>query len=157
MRIVVLADTHGRIRNFEKIVRTQPEADLFIHLGDGGDEVEKMRVEHPALAFVTIKGNCDFGSDEPPDKLMVLGEKRIFLSHGHKYYVKSGLDAFLKAAEAQEAEIALFGHTHQPYFEYINGVYVMNPGSAERPRQNRPSYGVIDITEGGVAAFHIKL
>ncbi|MCL2539517.1 MAG: metallophosphoesterase [Oscillospiraceae bacterium] len=157
LRIVVLSDTHGRVRNFEKVVKKQPSASFFIHLGDGGAEVEIMRADHPRTAFVTVKGNCDFSSDEPYEKLMVMNEKRIFFTHGHQYSVKSGLSAFLSAAKARDADIALFGHTHQPYSEYADGVYIMNPGSAERPRRGRPSYGVIDVTDAGVFLFHVEL
>ncbi len=153
MRIVVLSDTHGRIRNFEKIYRKQPGADLFLHLGDGNAEVEMMRGEHPNSAFVTVRGNCDFGSDEPDEKLMVLEGKRIFFTHGHRYMVKAYLDRFLERAREENADIALFGHTHIAFCEYLDGIYVMNPGSAERPRNGLPQFGIIDLTANGVAAY----
>ena len=157
MRIVVLSVTHGRVRNFKKIYQKQSRADLFIHLGDGGEEVDMMRVEHPRTAFVTVRGNCDYYSDEPYDKLMVLDAARVFLTHGHRYSVKSGLGALLEAARAQKADIALFGHTHTPFYEYSDGLHIMNPGSAERPRRGRPGFGIIDITKGGVVAFLAEL
>lgn len=151
MRIVVLSDTHGRTTNFEKIYRKQREADLFLHLGDGNAEVEIMRVSHPKSAFVTVRGNCDIGSVEPTEKLMVLEGKRVFLTHGHRLSVKVNLDGLLETARAEHADIALFGHTHLPFCEYLDGIYVMNPGSAERPRRGPATFGMIDILETGIA------
>ena len=49
------------------------------------------------------------------------------------------------------AKIALFGHTHVPYNQYHDGIYMLNPGSIAFPRDcSRPSYGLIDITPKGI-------
>ena len=39
----------------------------------------------------------------------------------------------------------LFGHTHNQYTEYLDGLYIMNPGSVGM----NGDYGVIDITPKG--------
>ena len=51
------------------------------------------------------------------------------------------------AARQQNADIALFGHTHVPYTEYDNGLWIMNPGAL---RRFELSYGLIDIQKGNV-------
>ena len=48
-------------------------------------------------------------------------------------------------AKKKGADIVLFGHTHLQYTDYIDGLYVMNPGSVGMFGQ----YGVIDITDKG--------
>ena len=35
MRVVVLSDTHGRVERIKKVIEQQPQAELFIFLGDG--------------------------------------------------------------------------------------------------------------------------
>ncbi|MFR3419646.1 MAG: metallophosphoesterase family protein [Eubacterium sp.] len=42
----------------------------------------------------------------------------------------------------RNADIVLFGHTHNQYTEYLDGLYIMNPGSVGM----NGDYGVIDIT-----------
>ena len=147
-----MSDTHGRIKNFEKIRLKQPGAELFIHLGDGLAEVDTMRANHPGSAFTAVRGNCDFSSSEPYEKLLVLEDKRIFLTHGHRYSVKSGLDRLMEAALLNRADVVLFGHTHQPYIKYQSGMHILNPGSAERPADAKPKFGIIDIINGCVSA-----
>ena len=153
MRIVVLSDTHGRTSNFERLWRKQQKADLFIHLGDGVAEVETMCALHRETAFVTVRGNCDFGSTEPTEKLMELEERRVFFTHGHRYGVKGGIGPLLAKGLDRNADVILFGHTHSSYCQYIDGVYVINPGSLEFPRDGRPSFGVIELASDGMYAF----
>ena len=67
MRIIVLSDTHQYYRNFETIVLRHPDADMFIHLGDGESEYQLLCRNMPEVAdkFRYIKGNCDYGSEAP--------------------------------------------------------------------------------------------
>ena len=156
MRIIVLSDTHGKIRNFRKIYLKQKDAYLFIHLGDGESEVVSMRTEYPNSSFMLVKGNCDFSSTEPEEKLIVLNNKRIYMTHGHKFNVKRCLDSFFETAMENRADIALFGHTHIPLCEYFNGMYVLNPGSAEFSRNGIPKFGIIDITDSGDTVAYLS-
>ena len=153
MRLVIVSDTHGRVLNFRKVCLMQSKADVFIHLGDGICDVDTMRSVNPDLCFVSVKGNVDFGSSEPSDKLLVLEGKRIFLTHGHSYGVKRSYDGVIAAGEKAKVDIILFGHTHNPYLNYTNGIYIMNPGSLEKPPGNNPQFGIIDIIDGSITAF----
>ena len=153
MRIIVISDTHTHLTNFIKVYTKQPNADVYIHLGDGMNEVQTMRLTYPNSCFITVRGNCDFKSTEPEDKLLVLENKRIFLSHGHKYGVKSSYTPFISAAKKQAADIALFGHTHIPYSSYTDGMHILNPGSLEIPRRDNPKFGIVDIINGSITAY----
>ena len=44
MRIIVMSDSHGYSAQVEKIIHANPEADMFIHLGDGESEVAQMKI-----------------------------------------------------------------------------------------------------------------
>ena len=55
---------------------------------------------------------------------------KFFLTHGHRYSVKYTLDALLNAAYFAGANIVLFGHTHRAVNETMQGLYVVNPGTA---------------------------
>lgn len=153
MRIIVMSDSHRNYFSVEKIVRRNLDADFFIHLGDGEEDVDKVIVRYPEVAsrFIHVKGNCDSGSfSENVCTLNLLGHK-IFATHGHLYGVNYSLEDIKKVALANECDIILYGHTHARYNSYKDGVYIMNPGSASCPRDGKaPSFGCINITEAGV-------
>jgi putative phosphoesterase len=72
--------------------------------------------------------------------------KKIFITHGHMYNVKSTLYELANEAISQKADIVLFGHTHNRYSEYRDEIHFLNPGSLHG---YGASYGFVDITEDG--------
>ena len=66
----------------------------------------------------------------------------IFAVHGHRYHVKNGLLSLRYAALEQGAHIALFGHTHCPYCEFRDGLWLLNPGACGG---SNPTCGVITM------------
>ncbi len=159
MRILVVSDSHGRWGALYNAIEAQPTAHIVIHLGDGSDDFERVRDRFPGRMMVNVAGNCDFfGASElkTADVITVEG-RRIFFTHGHTYRVKSGLTLLEQAARAREADICLFGHTHEPVTEYRDGLYIMNPGSVGHPRDGSPTCGIIDIVPSGIMTFIRKL
>lgn len=156
-RVVVVSDTHGNTARLEAAMRQQPKAALYIHLGDGEWDMAEVCGAFPNRQFLEVAGNCDFGSGRPDRGETVIAGRRIFYTHGHAFFVKSGLDRVVDEAVTRGADILLFGHTHVPVSEYRGGLYILNPGSLGYPRDGVPTYGVIDITSGGVAAHIVEL
>ena len=151
MRAIVFSDSHGNYDVLEKIVeRHQKDADLFIHLGDGEREMEYIRYAYPEKKFLFVAGNCDYGSDAPDYDVADFAGKKIFLTHGWRFGVKASLDHIKDEARKFKADVLLFGHTHRAETDYEDGIYIMNPGSCDHPRQGGPSYGIVDITEAGI-------
>jgi putative phosphoesterase len=157
LRIVVVSDTHRNFRRLENVVLSQPEADLFIHLGDGEDEAEAVSEIYPHKQFIILSGNCDFGSVRPDRGETVIAEKRIFYTHGHAFRVKFGLRRLTDEARRRHADVLLFGHTHVPMSTYADGLHILNPGSLGYPRISLPSYGTVDITEAGIVTNIVKV
>ncbi|MBU1147516.1 MAG: metallophosphatase family protein, partial [Candidatus Omnitrophica bacterium] len=59
---------------------------------------------------------------------------------------------------AKKPDIIVFGHSHQPTNEYIDGVLFFNPGSpTETVIAPYRSYGVIEIDKGEIKAEIHKL
>ena len=54
---------------------------------------------------------------------------------------------FRSAAREAQAELLLFGHTHIPFCEELEGLWVLNPGSCQG---RRGTYGIIELSSGGV-------
>lgn len=116
MRIIVISDTHQYYRNFETIVLRNPDADMFLHLGDGESEYQLLCRNMPEVAdkFRYVKGNCDYGSDAPLTELIdVAPNHRILATHGHRYRVNSTLDYLEQEALENGCDVALYGHTHE--------------------------------------------
>ena len=68
-----------------------------------------------------------------------------------------GTGAMRELAEANSADMVLFGHTHMPLIENYPDMKIMNPGSISQPRQegHRPTYLVITVEEDEHMEFAI--
>lgn len=150
MRVIVMSDSHRNFRNVLRVVDRHPDADLYIHLGDGEREFESVQDLYPDRRYLWVAGNCDFGSGTATSDLVKLCGKNVLLTHGHTYYVKQSLSELKNAARICQASVVLYGHTHVAHTEYDNGLYVMNPGSLSVPRRGNASYGILDITSQGI-------
>lgn len=160
MRIIVVSDTHRDFSSFEKVINRHPEADYFIHLGDGIKEAELMQELYPDLKILGVRGNCDLPyqcrEDWDVAGTLQIDEINIFYTHGHIYSVKLDLQPLIDAAETLHANIALFGHTHMPLVTYKHNIHIVNPGSLGEPRRGERTYGVLDITNKNNIACHIN-
>ena len=145
MDILVLSDSHGAVAPMIRAVElTAPN--LIIHLGDCWRDGERLHTYFPDIPLEQVPGNCDFRPTEPAERLLVLRDKRILLCHGHTYGVKQSLVTAGFAAEGQQLDLFLFGHTHKPLVDRRGRTLFLNPGSIGDP--TRPSYGVVTIQDG---------
>ncbi len=147
MRILVVSDTHGDIRNLAEVIRINSTAEVVIHCGDGADELEEAKRMFPDRMFISVRGNCDFCTQSPYTETIILEGKKIFVTHGHLYSVKSDLLKLSLGAKENGADVVLFGHTHMPLELYQSGVYYLNPGSL---RGYGGSYLLLEISPSGI-------
>ena len=89
-------------------------------------------------------------SNTPYTQILKIDNIIIFMAHGHRHDVYDTTYHLRREAQTIGAKIALYGHTHVAQCEYIDGIYVMNPGSISRPRLGAKSYGFIDIDNKGI-------
>lgn len=126
----------------------QEKPDAVIHLGDHASDAEILLREYPYLPVCRVRGNCDRYEYDVQDEAVIEWEGvKILVTHGHRYHVKSGLLTLCYAAIQSGAQVALFGHTHIPYCEESDGLWLLNPGACGRLF---PSYGIIEIKNGTV-------
>ncbi len=157
MKILVFSDSHGAASKMMKAAEAHPDADMFIFLGDGLRDAERLFSRYSDIPHVGVCGNCDTfvnmgGESFLNEQTVDLGGIRIFCCHGHKYGVKSTeLNLWFRAKE-KEADLVLFGHTHEPFERYFEGIRLFNPGSV-----GMGSYGVIYIENSAVVASHGKI
>lgn len=151
MRIIVFSDSHGSFSSLDSVIEKNLSADIFIHLGDGEREISRILNKYPDINFHHIRGNCDFSGIAPTMEIIGVLSHKIIAVHGNLHDVKLGTSGIISLAKKNHADIALFGHTHQRFSSYEEGIYILNPGSISIPRDgNKPSYGFIDITTAGI-------
>lgn len=130
MRIGVFSDSHGDISSARRFYDSLAPLDCLFHLGDYAADGAKLSKLFSCPAYA-VRGNCDFRSDEPPERIVDLGGKRFLLLHGHQYYYA---DALLYRGEEVHADMILYGHTHVPDLSADGPRLILNPGSLSRPR-----------------------
>ena len=60
----------------------------------------------------------------------MIGGYHIFITHGHGYYVSMGEERLKQEARGRGADIAMYGHTHRPFYEKEKDLITLNPGSS---------------------------
>ena len=156
MKILIVSDTHGKHRSYDKVIEREGKIDMLLHMGDV--ERGELYIEGTAGCPVHIvAGNCDFFSELPGEEEVQIGKYKIFMTHGHGYYVSMDTRRLKEEAMKRGAQIALYGHTHKPDIDLEGDVMVVNPGSLSFPRQmdRKPSYVIMQIDEENVK-FELK-
>ncbi len=138
MKCLVFSDSHGSSLLMEKALDMHRDAEVVFFLGDGLYEAESLAVKYPLVSFICVKGNCDAytdfsGSAVKKTEAVNLMGYNIVLTHGDLYGAKSGKEGLVSLANAREADVLLFGHTHIPELSYLTELkkplYLFNPGS----------------------------
>ena len=168
MEILIFSDSHGRTGGMREALarQTAPPA-AVMHLGDGVRDA--CALELGEIPLYLVRGNCDgllYGVQGPvPEECLTsLGGHLFFLTHGHRYGVKSGLGGLIGAAVRGGADIVLFGHTHRPLLEVLPAgneaagvtlsrpLYRFNPGSIGQG--GGKSFGVLTLRGESVLFSH---
>jgi putative phosphoesterase len=148
---LVISDTHGSIYTARTVIEKYGQIDGLIHLGDHyKDAVILKETQFKDLDMYMVPGNCDFVADVPSEIVLEAEDKRILLTHGHRFNVKNGLDRLEKYALRQNTDAVLFGHTHAPLQEIRSDIVFLNPGSLGYPRGSSPTYGLLEISKNAI-------
>jgi len=154
MKVLVLSDSHGNIPNMVRAVEREAPR-MVLHLGDCWRDGERLRDRFPELPMEQVCGNCDFHSTHPVERQLLLGGRQVLMCHGHTYGVKQSLLAARLAAEEQNLDLFLFGHTHKPLVDMQGKTMFLNPGSIGD--YSRPTYGVVTVENGKLDARTVLL
>lgn len=157
MRYLIISDTHQMHMNLLETLEKLGPIDGVIHLGDAEGYEEQIKEWAGECVFHIVRGNNDTNFTLPMEQELLIGGKKVFLTHGHRYHVYSGIESLKKKAKDVGAEIVLFGHTHEPFFVVSDQITFFNPGSISRPRQQGriPTYGLLEIDRQGDWHWHL--
>ena len=149
MKILVVSDSHGQTEDLLRLKEKYAgKVDAMIHCGDS-----ELDSSDPLLeGFISVKGNCDFGGGFPNYIVKEIGGYRILVTHGHLYNVGINLNSLSYKSEEEQANIALFGHTHKPVSGIgRDGVLYVNPGSISLPRgREERTYCILGLSQGEI-------
>lgn len=156
-KILIVSDTHRRNEKYLDVISKCGPFDRVIHCGDveGG---EFTICEAAGCPVEMVMGNNDFFSELPREKEFMLGKYKVWLTHGHNYYVSMDNQTIKQEARARGVDIVMYGHSHKPVVDYDKEIIAVNPGSLTYPRQEgrKPSFIIMEIDERGEAHFTVN-
>ena len=150
MRIGVISDTHGFFD--ARIVAHFAGVEHIIHAGDIGNEAIIPRLQE--LAPVTaVTGNVDWGL--PIDRLyrrverLELTGQRIFVTH-----IGDAPATLMRHLPDPRPHVYIYGHSHIPAVEHLDGILFLNPGAAGKPRFGwQSSVALLELADEPVACI----
>ncbi|MFH1868305.1 MAG: metallophosphoesterase family protein [Candidatus Omnitrophota bacterium] len=152
MRVAVLSDTHIPLACKslpEALLKEIEGVDLIIHAGD----LVELSVLNDLVKIAPVEavsGNMDSlksGRSLPRKKILELGGFKIGITHGSG--APQNLICCLQQEFAnQELDCIIYGHSHLPKIENIDGTIYFNPGSpTDKVIAPYNSYGILEITD----------
>lgn len=153
MKVLIISDTHGKTDSIRDVLEKVGDIDMLIHLGDVcGDE--EYIYDNCSCPVHMVAGNNDWGSDLPKEEEFMIGDLKVFITHGHKYNVHYGTDLLQELIKFQGYDIVMYGHTHIQNVERYGGSYIINPGSLALPRDGMEGkFILMDIDQHGKPFF----
>lgn len=161
MTVGVIADTHipSRARDVPyPVANALRNVDLIIHAGDmtTRDALERVRRLGPSV--LAVRGNTDspdVAMTLPVQRIVMIGPWRIGVVHGNGG--AGGTTPERARRSFSEVDCVIFGHSHQPMNERVNGVLLFNPGSpTDRRGEAMFSYGLLRVTDTGIESEIIR-
>ncbi|HBX23519.1 MAG TPA: metallophosphoesterase [Desulfotomaculum sp.] len=145
LRVGVISDTHGAVKETARAVQQMGNIDALIHAGDFYVDALFLKSELKVPVYA-VAGNCDSPSSGPDELTITLDGHRVLITHGHLHRVKYGLQGLVYKAREVEATTVVFGHTHVPLNLMENNILLFNPGSPVNPMPGHiAGYGILEI------------
>lgn len=125
MEILITSDLHGETLKLEKLKAQYPNITTHLDAGDSNLSITELNKYN----VTSVRGNMDSDLNLNIHEILTIDNKKILLIHGHTVGVKSGLLSLYETAVSIEANIVIFGHTHEPYMKRVDNILFINPGS----------------------------
>ena len=96
IKIGIFSDSHNDIKSLSELLNRMGKLDAICFLGDvasDGEWIEKqIQDTEKRPVFWAVRGNNDIASRLPDELTFQVAGKRIFMTHGHLYGVRYGVD-----------------------------------------------------------------
>ena len=161
MRVALIADTHlprGNRELPQRCVEQIAAADLLLHAGDIRTEETLALLRTLGTPVQAVRGNVDTPelADSLPEEL-TLELEGVVVSMIHDAGPAKGRLARMRK-RFPESGVVLFGHSHMPLHEEIDGFAIFNPGSpTERRKAPTHTMGIAEIGDGAIELRHLDV
>ena len=144
MKIGVLSDTHTKVKRAKAALDMliQNGAEFIIHAGDIVEKETLDLLEECEKKYIAVYGNNDAHLLEYHNKYHLVQEPYYFKLANTKFKLMH-LPFYMNS----DAEVIIFGHTHQFEVEFVKGVLFLNPG--EVCARNKPvsECAILEVTK----------
>lgn len=156
LTIGIIADTHLHARDADRLPSEIPDlfgrfgVGLVIHAGDIVDQAILDRLSKVA-STIAVHGNnepIELWKELPERIVLTVGSHTIGIVHGHGGPTarKTALMAF-----PERVDFVVYGHSHIPMIEEVDGIVYFNPGSpTDRRWSPHFGIGILQIDERGI-------
>jgi len=154
MRIGVISDTHNYLD--PQVPTIFAGVDHILHAGDIG--LPFILLELGAIAPVTaVSGNTDEpGCHYRLTETVQLAGHRFLLQHIVNPHAPE--DSLRERIARERPDVVVFGHSHKPFCETINGTLFFNPGYAGKSRFGmRRTLALLHCTDQGIRPEYLTL
>ena len=141
MKIGILSDTHSKVGRAKKVIDHLIDngAEYLIHAGDIC-EVEVLEyMLKKELPYIAVYGNNDAHMVQYHRDFNLVQEPHVFKIEEHKFKLMH-LPYYMNP----DADIIIFGHTHNFECDYKNNTLFVNPG--ESCARNKPTSECLMLT-----------
>lgn len=151
LKIGVISDTHIRSRAKglpQFVFEAFDGVNFILHAGDMliPDVITELEAIAPTYAVAGNNDDYEIYSKYGTRRIIEVGGKRIGLTHGYGRY-KTFINVFADF-QNDNVDCIVFGHSHMPYNETMEGILLFNPGSpTDRRFQPMYSLGLLYIDE----------
>jgi len=158
MKIGVVSDTHSH-KLPEQMVEAFKDVDLIIHAGDLCT-LEDYNALSKINKIEAVYGNMD--GQEIHDvlsrmKIIKCEKASVGIYHG-RGAPEQLLECVKEEFRNKKVDVVVFGHSHHPFNEILNGVLYFNPGSPnDTVFAPYCSFGMLDVNDGKVKGKIIEV
>ncbi|WP_336035316.1 metallophosphoesterase family protein [Halobacterium yunchengense] len=163
-RVALVSDTHipSRASELPAFVEQELEdADVVVHAGDFDSADAYDRVASLADGeFVAVRGNMDPRDlGLPPVETLWVGDRQFVVVHGTGSldgYEQRVLETVREERDDPDA-VGVSGHTHAVRDEVVDGVRLLNPGSATGASPaDEATMMTVDVADGDVEVAVVR-
>ena len=152
MKIGIVSDSHKDTQNTKLLLNHLKDrgAEYFIHAGDF-EKVEDLKFLHETnIPYVSVFGNND--------SILIPHQKSFNIYKEPHYFSIKNLKIKLMHMpfymSRDEADIIIYGHTHEVDFKYNDGLLIINPGEICARDTGKHEAIMLEVSEDNYKIVH---
>ncbi len=165
MKIGLLSDSHGNVKNLEQAADylvKEARVDSLVHLGDDFDDTSVL--DKYSIPVIKIPGVFSPYYKDPKiinRAIKDFGGTKVLISHtdkAHENDLPDDLDPE-EVVSAKLVKVVFYGHSHVPLVDERGGILFVNPGHLkdEDKKGFLPSFAIVEIKDDEIEATVLSL